>query len=503
MTANPGQKWSSSVRIINPNPYDLQVYIEAVNFAPQGEAGQGRFLPVLEGNNVGQSLAGWFELSSEQVLIPAEKTIELPFTISVPENVQPGGHFAALLVGTKPPADSENVTKVETSQIVTSLLFLRVSGDVVESGSIRSFRTEEAVLNRPQATFELRFENTGNVHVQPQGEITIQNMWGQKRGAISINRETMFGNVLPDSVRKFDFTWTGEWSLADIGRYTAVATLAYGTENRQFASSQTSFWVIPWKILSVVGLSLLGFVLFMTWAIRLYVRKMLAMAGVGPGMPQPQPIQATGGNAKVRRVSMVSPIGAGILDLRNRFSESNTWSGRLRTTAAFIKKYSVFFAAVAVLLLFVAVVIWYVTAASVDERGYEVTVEGVGGDVTITSEQVAYQEQKEAAQATTTPEAVQKAVPAMKLINQSGINGLAAALRLELEKKGYTIESLGTDFGANENNTVIVYDPEYAEEALALSRDIPGSLLSAFSETTNENVPIIVYVGRDYENVVQ
>ena len=72
---------------------------------------------------------------------------------------------------------------------------------------------------------------------------------GQERGIIPINQASQFGNVLPESIRKFTFTWKGEWSVSDIGRYTAMATLAYGSEERQFASAKTYFWVIPVKLL--------------------------------------------------------------------------------------------------------------------------------------------------------------------------------------------------------------------------------------------------------------
>ena len=31
------------------------------------------------------------------------------------------------------------------------------------------------------------------MHIQPQGDIKIFNMWGQERGVIPVNRQTMFG----------------------------------------------------------------------------------------------------------------------------------------------------------------------------------------------------------------------------------------------------------------------------------------------------------------------
>ena len=226
---------------------------------------------------------------------------------------------------------------------------------------------------------------------------------------------------------------------------------------------------------------------------------MLTMAGVAPGA-MPSGVQPS--DPTVKRVTLVSPIEAGILDLRSRFTESDTWSTRLDGMVGFIKSYKIFFLSSVAVILFVFGVGWYIQSASVDERGYEVTIQGSGSGagVTISSEELEYDERKAEVVA---PEVEVKDFPAIKLVNQSGINGLAAELRLQLEAEGYPVIELTTDFGANENNTVIVYPPEYSQQALELSQVIEGSLLSAFADAAKSDTPIVIYVGRDLENEVQ
>ena len=175
------------------------------------------------------------------------------------------------ILRTKPPQNQTGQTRLQTSQMVTSLFFAKIAGDISESGSIREFATVKTLSGEPEATFSLRFENRGNVHLQPQGDIRIYNMWGQERGVIPINQQSQFGNVLPDSVRKYVFTWKGEWSPADIGRYRASVALAYGTEARQFASAETYFWVLPVMLILGVVLGLIIFFGLVTWFVKLYV----------------------------------------------------------------------------------------------------------------------------------------------------------------------------------------------------------------------------------------
>jgi len=496
MTANPGQEWKSSVRVINSNNYDIRVYVDVTNFEAQGETGQVKFLPLFKEESTGNTLAEWIDYDKNEIVIPAEKTISVPFTIKVPENADPGGHFSAILIGTKSLDRGTKQTIVETSQVVTSLVFLRVTGDVDEQGVIREFRSAKTIAEKPEMSFDLRFENKGNVQILPQGEIKILNMWGQERGVIPVNRQTMFGNILPQQIRKYSFTWTGEWSLADMGRYQAIATLAYGNDSRQFATSETAFWVIPWKIMSVVLIILFGFVSAVSWAIKLYIRKMLTMAGVSADAPIARQYAS---RHSTRKVSVVAPIEEGILDLRHRFRNSVTLIDKLSSVFTFIKQYRIFFAVSLAVIIFVGMIIWYAESASVDKRAYEVTIEGVNESVTVSSEQIEYEAKKEERIATTIQ---QMSVPPLIIINQSGTNGLAAELSLQLEASGYQIADLSNEFDVKRDSTVIVYNPEFADEALELSRLIDNSLLSAYAEAPTET-PITIYVGKDFESEVQ
>jgi hypothetical protein len=166
----------------------------------------------------------------------------------------------------------------EISSAVTSLVFLRVPGDVTELGNIRDFYAANDIIQSPDAHFILRFENKGNVHLVPQGQIVITNMWGKERGRVNINESSTFGNVLPASTRKFEFAWNMiDPSPLEVGRYKAVATIVYGVEGRNTVERTVYFWIVPWKpVASIVG-SLLFFVWFIAWSIRRYINKALSL----------------------------------------------------------------------------------------------------------------------------------------------------------------------------------------------------------------------------------
>jgi hypothetical protein len=495
VSANPGQHWSSGVKIINSNPYDMTIYVEAVDFVSQGESGQGIFVPIGESDTARQTMASWIELQAVEYTVRAEQTITIPFTVIVPENAPPGGHYSALMIGTRPPLSSDKSTVVTTSQVVTSLLFLRVSGDIVEQGRIRSFSTRSRLMERPEAMFDLRFENDGNVHVQPQGEIKIFNMWGQERGVIPINRDHLYGNVLANSVRNYSYEWRGEWSLSDIGRYRALATVAYGQDQRQFDSAELTFYVVPWKPVLLILLLLIGFIALIVWSIKAYVRRVLELAGV---------VQDSKLNVKTSvkhkipkgKIHITLPIEEGILDLRAQMAEATSAKNKVWSTWLFINQHRLFFIFVLSVGLFIFVSLWYVSSARVDKRYYEITMSGQEGSVKVSSEQIEYEKLiTEESLLTDVPR--RENFPSIWITNQSGLSGVGAKLRVQLENQGYVVDGLSVETGVESKNTVIVYSPDFAEQALELSRYIPGALLSAYEENNSDKQSINIYVGRE------
>ncbi len=499
MVAERGQTWQSKLKVVNVNPFDLPVYVEVVNFSPQGEGGDGRFTSISETEQDGTTVAEWFTVPKDVIIVPREQTFEIPFSIRVPETAAPGGHFAAILVGTRPPEGTSGDTKIQTAQMVTSLFFTRVAGEVVEAGTIREFTTEESVYDLPEVTFSLRFENKGNVHLQPQGDIRIENMWGEERGVIPINQHSNFGNVLPESIRKFNFSWKGEWSIADIGRYKAVVTLGYGSDQRQFSTVTTYFWVIPLKLLLSIVFGIIVCISILTWLVRMYVRHMLRLAGVPIENYTSVRLRAVSeSKLESRRIPSISePLRVGILDLRSRLQTTTSIREKLTSGLTFVLRYKLFFLALSFILGLIVVIVWYIIAANTTHRPFEVTYEPLkeaprvsDSSETVSSEEIIYQQlildEPHSAQESSNAQSFP-----IRIINRSGVAGLGAKTRLALERDGYTITSVVADFSSPQSRTVIVANSEFEAEALLLSQTL-GNALVSFDTVTDS---ITIYVG--------
>lgn len=486
MAAEPEQVWQSSIKVVNTNSFPLTVYANPVNFMPVGEGGQGRFIPVFESETEGQTLAEWITVTDAPIVIPPETSKDVPFVVSVPDNAPPGGHFASILVGTKPP-DNSNELAVRTSQVVSSLFFLTVAGDIVERAAIREFSVDESFTETPHANFILRFQNEGNVHVRPRGEIKIFNMWGKQRGFLPINQNSQYGNVLPETIRKFEFSWVGEASLADIGRYKAEVIVGYGNESWRTLTQDVYFWVIPIKLTLLFIFAIAVLIYLIRWAIRSYIRRTLLMAGIDPEERRRE--REAGSVVMNKKVS---------LEKASDTSESSTtraitFFGLL---LEFVKNYRYFFVGIPSTFLLLGALFWFLSGALSSERGFEATITQGDNEISVNSETL-YKEELETT-ATAASEREQEFI--LDVVNASGEPGVGAAVAVELEAAGYVINDLQPELRRNQKSTAIIAPVELSETAQDISQ-LLGNALVSFSEsmasTTDTFATIRVMLGQD------
>jgi len=363
-----GERWRSAIRMVNANPYPITIYASVSSFSQEGENGQPRFsfLDLTAISTTTNDLSGWITVPRGPILIPADSTGEIPVSINIPDDASPGGHYAAVLVGTQPP-DLKGESGVAIGSVLSALFLVRVPGEVIEAGDIRDFYATRQFLDRPEVTLELRFENTGNVHIIPQGEIVIRNLWGKERGKIQINDTPNSGNVLPNSVRKFVFAWKGEAHTLEFGPYTAVVTLAYGTEVRKHLTRETTFWIVPWKPILATLLTLVLSLWVIVYAIRRYVRRVVAIErerlGIAPNAPPTR-------EKVVLSIGMLArPIAREMERLSEvRKSQEHTRFVRLW---AILRENAFFFFFVFTVLTMLSLLGWYFSQVLSEERAYE------------------------------------------------------------------------------------------------------------------------------------
>ncbi len=264
--------------LINDEEREVTYYSLAELFEAQGEGGTPNFVASETG------LSSWIETVDKITLQPNE-TVEVPYTIRVPVDADPGGHFAALFWTTLAPDAGQDGGQVMLGSKIGMLILLRVNGEVEEGGGVLEFSTlgDKKLFTSLPIKFFYRFQNDGGDRLRPIGDITVRNIFGGKASVLNANPTE--GNILPGSVRKYEILWSektkeanyihtekqdeskgyfaavkSQWSNFLFGYYSAHIAIAYGEEDL-VDNEKYSFFIIPWQLLSLVFsiLVLVGF----------------------------------------------------------------------------------------------------------------------------------------------------------------------------------------------------------------------------------------------------
>lgn len=250
LTANPGDVLVNKLRVLNPTNSTIAIKMEIEDFTVSGELGQVIIEP---GETETYSLKKWITTQPETISLGPNEQKFVEFTINIPENAEPGGHYGSILASTAGVTGPE-ITGTAIAQKVGALVLLTVSGEVVENLRIEEF-TAPSFLEYGPVPFTLRFENTGTVHVRPRGFVTITDWRGKKAADVEFSQR----NVIPGSIRKIDVSWNKKWLF---GRYTATVVGSYGTENQPISPQVVLFWVFPWKVAIGVFLALVLLIIY-------------------------------------------------------------------------------------------------------------------------------------------------------------------------------------------------------------------------------------------------
>lgn len=285
ITGDPGATLQGKIELFNEQEGERTFFTSFENFEPSGESGAPHFIGAKNG------LATWMQ-SEAKVVIESGKRSIVPFSITIPADAEPGGHFAAVFFGSQAPG-AQGSGEVSIGGKIGVLVLLRVSGEVAEGGGLLEFTTKEKqrFFSTLPVALTYRLNNTGGDRVVPNGEITIKNTLRLTSATLLANKNE--GSVLPSSARKFEVVWESEgqetglgffevalkqWNDLHFGWYTANLNLVYGDDLSQTAHSAYSFFIIPWQLFTIVLLTL-GLVWFVfKMGIARFKRKIIAEA---------------------------------------------------------------------------------------------------------------------------------------------------------------------------------------------------------------------------------
>ncbi|GEM_PF-713060 len=273
----PGAVVTRTITVSNPINDLVTLYPVTLNFTTDNELGQPKFYTLAEMNSP-YAISSWVTFDKPFIRLASGQVDQFTYTVTAPSTAEPGGHYGAILFSTTPPKVDTTQTQVAVVGLIGTLVLATVPGDLNEATTIKQFDAPTVLIKGP-ALFSMLFANSGNVHTKPQGEIKIRNWTGSLVTALKINDGA--GNVLPGSSRRFDSQWNFDWKR--FGKYTATATINYGSPAIELSATRT-FIIVPIWLIVLLGLILLTLIyvtLIRPWLKRRAGRKPIDVSEPG------------------------------------------------------------------------------------------------------------------------------------------------------------------------------------------------------------------------------
>lgn len=258
LSLDPGQNQIREISILNRSNQDLTFTVRVEDFT-SSDPNQATIKFTGDQANPNPATK-WLIPEISKFTLKSKEKMTLPIMVKISEVATPGGLYGAVLVSAQPDSTASG-NQVKTTASLASLFFVRVKGNVNEVGQLINFSSSKYWYEKGPITLSYSFKNTGNIYLNPHGDITITD-WSGKQ----IYQQPILPYfVMPGVLRQQQETWQ---SPVGWGFYRATINLSRGYGNYIDRRSANLVLLPAWSL--YVGALLL--VILFVWLIKLILR---------------------------------------------------------------------------------------------------------------------------------------------------------------------------------------------------------------------------------------
>ncbi|WP_217614168.1 DUF916 domain-containing protein [Cellulomonas sp. GbtcB1] len=252
----PGGTLADALVVTNKGdaPLALDVY------AADGFLTADGTLDVLGAGEESTALGAWVQVETPEIVLEPGAAAEVPFTLTVPEDAQPGDYAAGIVSSLL----VENAAGVSVDRRLGSRVHLRVQGDLAPALAVSGLRVDYDAGGNPvapgAATVTFTVTNTGNSRVAPTEQVQVAGLFGlgRARAAAVDVPELIPGASVQRSVR-VDGVWPLVRTTATIalgGEVVALpgAAAADAAPAVPGVTAAAAAWAVPWALIGALAL---------------------------------------------------------------------------------------------------------------------------------------------------------------------------------------------------------------------------------------------------------
>jgi hypothetical protein len=234
---NPGSVYHGSFQVINQGQTGYNFIVYATPYRVNGEA----YTPVFTVLPSSPDIASWLNFSTPGGHLNPSQSATINYTVTVPENVQPGGYYAAAFAETQYPKSSDGITLNEQ---VGELFYIEVAGPVVKTGKLLTWSS--GFLQKPPLTSTIRLEDSGSINFPATIHLQVKDILGHTKYSLLTTKQ-----LLPQTIRRITMPWS---SVPSIGLFKVTGTVSFLGHTQTLPTK----WVlvmsdkVRWVVLAVV-----------------------------------------------------------------------------------------------------------------------------------------------------------------------------------------------------------------------------------------------------------
>ncbi|HEY4506296.1 MAG TPA: hypothetical protein VJJ24_02530 [Candidatus Paceibacterota bacterium] len=243
ITLEPGESKNVLLSVTNSSDEKVKATLSVENFLPSDD--QEEVVRFTSERDVysGREL---ISLQKQILELNPREEVKVPVRISVPSSLPHSGRFAVVFV-TFVGENSLQGGSTNVQSRLGSLFFIRVGHDFNESGELTKFGlvNDKKILWNGPINFYTTFKNDGNVHLNPYGEIAVENIFGGESTTEIKPWFTLPGSTRTKTIENESVGWK-------VGKFKGVVKLNRGYDD-VIDERQIYFWVVSLKSLAVGG----------------------------------------------------------------------------------------------------------------------------------------------------------------------------------------------------------------------------------------------------------
>jgi hypothetical protein len=177
------------------------VYTFKVYASPYSVTGV-EYTPDFFTNRTNTDIQSWVKFAQTTYRLEAGKSVTVPYSIVVPADATPGGHYAVIFAETQPSGNTPETNSVERRKRIGSLVYATVKGAYEMGGRFNGIRTPGLQFKAPLKS-ELNVENTGNSDFAVDTVFAVSDLFGSRKFT-----DTKQYRLLPKTERKIELAWS-------------------------------------------------------------------------------------------------------------------------------------------------------------------------------------------------------------------------------------------------------------------------------------------------------